>query len=41
MFERREQREEKAEVTYYAGLPRQLKDEETTYKKDIPSDLEE
>ena len=40
MFERREQREEKKEVTYYAGLPGQFKDEEAIYEENIPTDSE-
>ena len=31
----------KEEVTYYAGLPGQLEDEEAIYEEDIPTDTEE
>ena len=41
MFERREQREEKEQGTYYVGLPGQFDDEEATYEEDISTDSKE
>ena len=39
VFERKDE-ELKDEVTYYAGLPGQFKNEEATYEEAIPTDLE-
>ena len=40
VFERREPKV-KEEVSYYAGLPGQFKDEKAMYEVDIPTDTEE